>query len=137
MPRAKPNTALKPNVLRRDDLPITMRAWIEQYEAYHRTSHLDTLPDKDQQAYFLTLLDISLRARIKASLTNETPVLPTADQDSCIYILEKGFMVKHPLFTRRLNFFRYVHTGGISFAEFLIKLRAIADDAHLCTCSPT
>ncbi len=85
IPRAKPNTALNPNVLKRDDLPITMRAWIEQYEAYHRTSHLDTLPNKDQQAYFLTLLDSSLRARIKASLTDETPVLPTTtDQDSGI-----------------------------------------------------
>ncbi len=40
-------------------------------------------------------------------------------------------MAKHPLFTRRLNFFRYTHTAGVSFAEFLIKLRTIADEAEL------
>ncbi len=110
MPKAKPNTALKPTMLKRDDMPVTMRAWIEQYVAYHRTSHLDT--DKDQQTYFLTLLDSSLRARIKASLTDDTPVLTITGQDSCISILEKSFMAKHPLFTRRLNF-RYTHSWCI------------------------
>ncbi len=52
-PRAKPNTVLKPTMLQRDDMPVTMRVWIEQYEAYHRTSHLDTLPDKDPTGLLL------------------------------------------------------------------------------------
>ncbi len=85
--KAKPNTALKPFMLKHNDMPVTMQAWIDQCETYRRTSHLDTLPDKDQQAYFLTLLDSSLRARIKKSLTDEIPALPTRDQqDSCISI---------------------------------------------------
>ncbi len=109
-----------------------MRAWIDQYEAYHRTSNLDTLPNKDQQAYFLALLDSPLRARIKASLADHIPVLSViSQQDSCIAILERSFMAKHPLFTRRLNFFRYTHQSSVSFAEFLLKLRAVADEAEL------
>ncbi len=109
-----------------------MRAWIDQYEAYHRTSNLDTLPNKDQQAYFLALLDSPLRARIKASLADHIPVLSViSQQDSCIAILERSFMAKHPLFARRLNFFRYTHQSSVSFAEFLLKLRAIADEAEL------
>ena len=72
--KAKPNAALKASTLKRDDMPMTMRVGIDQYEAYHRTSNLDLLPNKDQQAYFLTLLGTSLRARITGSLTDDIPV---------------------------------------------------------------
>ncbi len=92
---AEPNASLKPFTVKRDDMPVKMRAWIDQSEAstYNRTSNLDLLPNKDEQAYFLTLLDPSLRARIKASLTDETPVLYTNDQeDSHTSMLERSFM---------------------------------------------
>ena len=130
--KPKPNSALKPFTLKRDDTPVVMRGWLEQYEAYHRTSHLDLLSPKDQQAYFLSLLDSSLRARIRDRLLEDTPVFSSpGHEESCVAILEKSFMAKHPLFARRLDFFRYVHTGDLSFVEFLIKLRALGDEAEL------
>ena len=56
------SAALKLFVLNRDDTPVTVRAWIAQYEARHRTSNLDLLCNKDKQTYFLSLMDTSLRA---------------------------------------------------------------------------
>eukprot|EP00095_Tigriopus_kingsejongensis_P006217 maker-scaffold666_size115941-snap-gene-0.10 protein:Tk06217 transcript:maker-scaffold666_size115941-snap-gene-0.10-mRNA-1 annotation:"AGAP001242-PA" len=48
----KPNEALKPQSLTRDNTPVEFRFWIEKFPAYYTTSRMELATIPEQQAYF-------------------------------------------------------------------------------------
>ena len=125
----KANTALAPEKLSRDSNPVELRSWLTRFRAFYSTSNLDKANASDQRAYFFAHIDSHLESRIRASVVDTTPVF--GDRDSLEAFLQHEFQLKYPLFTRRLDFFRYTHSRGQLFSDFTSKLKQRADEARL------
>ncbi len=128
----KPNEALKPPTLKKDDSPVVFASWKDRFGSYYRTSNFQKLEIPDQQSYFLSCLDSTLQMRLKRDIHDTLPVFSaSADIDSCLRKLEHIFQTTNPIFARRIDFFRQSHTQNTSFTDFLVRLRAAAEEANL------
>ena len=127
----KPNDALKPKVLGRDATPVEVTAWIERFIAYHRSSRLDKTTLLEQQAYFKAFLDAFLNSRLRGKIQNNTPVLDDPTDESCLDMLRSEFLIRHPLFNRRLAFYEAKQEQGQDFTDFAEKLQRHGDEADL------
>ena len=76
----KPNLALQPNKLSRDNTPVEFNIWLQAYEAYYTSSCMDLCSQTERLAYFKNCLEPGLIARIQNQLTNDTPILHTAKE---------------------------------------------------------
>ena len=139
----KPNNALKPQKLTRDNTPVEFSVWISAYYAYYTTSHMHLCSIVEQHAYFKACLEPSLIARIQHYLTSTTPVfpkayrgngpiLPSADRIvSAMEILQKEFLFQYPVFTRRLDFFKSSQQGNQVASDWISELRRQGDECNL------
>ena len=136
-PPPKPNSALKPKELTRDNTPIEFAAWIEQFRAYFVSSRMAQASLMEQQAYFKNCIGAYLLSRIQSKIQVNTPILPDpAGTDlSCIELLREEFLVQYPLFTRRLDFFQYKQASGQHFTDWETTLRKKGDEADLAALS--
>jgi hypothetical protein len=105
-----------------------MRSWVNKFKAFYTTSCLDRCTIAEQQAYLRICIDTNLEARIQDKIQENTPIF---GEDGCIQLLEEEFLLKYPLFTRRLEFFRYNQTEGQLFTDYCAKLKAIGEEADL------
>jgi len=127
----KPNDALKPKVLARDATPVELTAWIERFTAYHTSSRLEKSSLLEQQAYFKAFIDAHLNSRLRGKIQNNTPVLDDPAIESCFDMLRSEFLVRHPLFNRRLAFYEAKQEPGQEFTDFAEKLQRQGDEADL------
>ena len=133
-PRAvKPNEALKPKTLTRDSNPVELTVWEKKLTSYFLSGNLDKVSLLEQQAHFHSCLDNYLSNRLEDKIKPGTPVLPDpASVDvSCVELLRTEFLVQHPLFSRRLDFFKYTQAQGQAFTDWAQKLRKKGDEADL------
>ena len=119
---------LKPEKLSLENTPAEHRAWAARYRAFHSTSNLQRLSAENQQAYFFSCLDKQLEVRLRELVNDETAIF---GEDSCMARLEAEFLLRHPLFTRRLDFFRAEQKPNEEFSNFAIRLRQLGDEADL------
>ena len=129
--RVKVNDSLKPKPLTRDNTPAEFRSWCRKFRAFYTTSGLDKYTIEEQQAYLNVCLDVSLETKIRDKVDRTTPIFGNRGQDSCIQVLEEEFLLKYPVFTRRLEFFKYVQAKNQAFSDFSTKLREKGDEADL------
>jgi len=124
-PRTKPNETLKPKPLTRENNPVELRAWVERFTAFFISSRLSEATEVEQQAHFKACLDAYLNSRLHQHIKPNTPILPdpTSLDRSCIELLQDEFLVQHPLFSRRLDFFNFKQSSGQAFTDWYQKLR--------------
>jgi hypothetical protein len=127
----KVQTALQPDKLTREATPAEMRLWVRRFRSFYSTSNLERAALEDQQAFFLSYLDAELDTTIREEINDATPVY--GDVDSCMAVLEDRFAVTYPVFTRRLDYFRYVQASGQSFSDYVAKLRQKGNEADLAS----
>ena len=127
----RPNDALKPKVLTRDAKPVELTAWVERFIAYHRSSRLDKCTLLEQQAYFKAFIDAHLNSKLRSKIQNNTPVLDSATDVSCMDHLREVFLVQHPIFSRRLAFYKAKQEPGQEFSDFAAKLERQGDECDL------
>ena len=132
-PRTKPNETLKPKPLTRENNPVELRAWVERFTAFFISSRLSEATEVEQQAHFKACLDAYLNSRLHQHIKPNTPILPdpTSLDRSCIELLQDEFLVQHPLFSRRLDFFNFKQSSGQAFTDWYQKLRKKGDEADL------
>ena len=105
-----------------------MTNWVEQFQTYYTSSHLEKATVVEQQGHFRSCMDPVLFERIKVSMKPDTPIFGA---NSCVTLVEKEFLRQYPLFSRRLEFFRSVQPASMPFSEWTAALRLIGDQAEL------
>ena len=131
--RVKPNDSLKPKPLNRDNTPVELTAWIEKFTAFYVSSRLQDATPVEQHAHFKSCIDAYLTSRLHQHILPNTPVLPDpANTSKCLVeMLQEEFLVQHPLFSRRLDFFNFKQSTGQAFTDYYQKLRKKGDEADL------
>jgi hypothetical protein len=82
-----------------------------------------------QQAYFKACIHPSLYGRIQSLIIKgQTPILGRIGACS---ILKNEFLVEHPLFSRRLDFFCFKQGYGQSMSNAMAELQKLGDQATL------
>jgi hypothetical protein len=125
----KPDLALKPEELTSDMSPVVFACWLDAFEAYYDASNMQVKELAVQQAYFKACIHPSLYGRIESLIIKgQTTIL---GQNRACSILKNEFFVEHPLFSRRLDFFRFKQRYGQSMSNAMAKLRKLGDQATL------
>ena len=133
---------LTPKVLQREATPVELTQWIARLEDYFHSTRLEKADLREQQAHFKSLIDPYLQSRLSPSIKDGTSVLDdnsatNIDKDgkriekSCLDLLRDQFLVEHPLFSRRLAYFRYNQSSGQAFTAWAEKLDQLGDEADL------
>lgn len=133
-PRPKAVDALKPPVLGKDSEPKELSIWVRKFRAFFESSRLELASRVEQQEYFRSCIDTHLDARISHKVEANTPVLKADERQgekSLERLLEEEFLLKHPVFARRLDFFKSKHQRGETFSEWAQTLRSLGDEASL------
>ena len=131
--RTKANNALRPKVLIREMTPVEFASWITRFDAYYASSNMSNCTLPEQQAYFKACIDTYLEARIQDRISPATPILKTDGTVSCLDLLASEFLLLHPIFARRLDFFQAKQGHNQSFTDFAQKLIRLGDEAELAS----
>ncbi|TRY68990.1 hypothetical protein TCAL_13738 [Tigriopus californicus] len=122
------NTTVQPPVLTLDNTPIELRAWIQKLDSFLSSNDLANTNIKEQQQYVRQLIDPELEVRISLKVDPNTPVFGPG---SMIELLKDEFALRYPLFTRRLECFRYTRHQGQPALNFVAKLTQLSFEADL------
>ena len=85
----------------------------------------------EQQAYFRACIDSYLESRIQSQISAVTPILPTPGSISCFDLLNNQFLITHPVFARRLDWFDAKQGSNQKFTDFAQKLMRMGDECEL------
>lgn len=129
----KANEALRPFMLTTETNPVEFRSWQRKFKAYYSASGFENSPLAQQHAYLQNCLDPKLEQRVQDSVTDQTPVF---GENSYISAIEEDLLLRFPMFTRRLDFFKFTQAKGQSFSDFSAALRAKGDEADLARLTP-
>jgi len=127
---------LKPKQLSRDSTPVEVRIWIKRFKAYFRSSQMDNMLLSVQQEYFEACLEDVLVERLSDKYNETTPMLNDnvpPGTVTCIGLVLEEFLVLHPLYTRRLDFFRSNLSPGQAASEWASSLKRQGDEASIET----
>ena len=129
--RTKANDALKPKVLTREMTPVEFTSWVTRFTAYYASSNMQNCSLAEQQAYFRACIDSYLEDRLQSKIAPVTPVLPEDGKVSCLNLLNDEFLLNHPVFARRLDFFQAKQAHNQNFTDFAQNLIRMGDESHL------
>lgn len=124
----KVQMALKPEKLSRDNSPAELTSWARKFRAFYSMSGLDKVGVPNQQAFLFQCLDVDLEIHLRQHIDDTTTIF---GDNGCISVIEKKFLTSYPLFSRRLDYFRYDQSKGQTFAEYYARLRQRGDEAEL------
>ena len=124
----KVQTALKPDKLSRDNTPAELISWIRKFRAFYSMSKLNQVDIMDQQAFVLQNVDLELETFLRQNITDTTPIF---GDGGCMEMLEERFKRTYPIFTRRLEWFKYMQQPGQSCTEYYTQLRQRGDVAEM------
>jgi hypothetical protein len=131
-PRAlicKPDLALKLEELTSDMSPVVFACWLDSFKAYYDASNMQVKDIAVQQAYFKACIHPSLYGRIESLIIKgQNPIIGRIGACS---ILKNEFLVEHPLFSRRLDFFCFKQGYVQSMSDAMAELRKLGDQATL------
>ena len=123
--------ALKPKTLNRDFSPVQFDYWKDRVKAYFLASGYTAQPMQLQQQYIFALIEPTLLSSIRVFIDSQTPVLPHAEQECILDILDKEFLQKYPLFDRRYDLLRLKPRGNQKLSEYVCDFFKSADDAKV------
>ena len=129
--KVKPNKALEPPKLTRDNTTIEMKSWCTKFRAWYTSSNMSAASIQEQQAYFRMVIDIHLESKLFTSIQQDTPIFGSDSQISCMKLLEDEFLLRYPKIYRQMEFFEAKQAPGELFSDFVSKLRALGDEAAL------
>jgi hypothetical protein len=131
-PRAlicKPDLALKPEELTSDMSPVVFACRLDLFEAYYDARNMQVKDIAVQKSYFKACIHPSLNGRIELLIVKgQTPILGRIGACS---ILKNEFLVEHPLFSRRQDFFRFKQGYGQSMSDAMAELQKLGYQATL------
>ncbi|CAB4045298.1 zinc knuckle [Paramuricea clavata] len=122
------NDSLKPSVLSKDASPVEMRHWLDSFKAYYTSNNMETFSKSERLSYFKILLDCDLKTRITSKMDDSTDIF---GKDGCLEILERDFLCRYPLFSRRLDFFQKQQKAGQPFTDYMARLKELSKLADL------
>jgi hypothetical protein len=109
--------------------PEELTCWLDSFKAYYDASNMQVKDIAVQQAYFKAFIHPSLYGRIESLIIKgQTPILGRIGACS---ILKNEFLVEHPLFSRRLDFFCFKQGYGQSMSDAMAELQKLGDQATL------
>ena len=122
-------SALKPVVaLATTHSTVQLYYWIEQFEQYYTSSKLDKASLLEQQGYLRSCMDSGLFERIRPKIGRDMPIFGAR---GCVMLLRNEFLRLHPLFSRRMEFFRSVQPASQLFSEWGNSLELMAAEAEI------
>jgi len=124
------NETLKPGVLSLENSPVEFRQWVEKLKSFFTSNHLGNADLLEQQAYVKQFLDTDLNVRIGFKLDDMTEVF---EADGMISLIQEEFKKRYPLFTCRLDYFRYTRKQGQSASNFIANLVQMGHEADLAS----
>lgn len=127
--QVRPVEALKPFTLNASHSMIEFETWESSFRAYYTTSHIDLASVEEQQAYLRSCMDSLLWVRVKPVITRTTPVF--GQVNSCFAALRDEFEQANPLFTRRMDYFKYMQQPGQDWNDMSAQIRVRRDAAQL------
>ena len=124
---------LRPKVLTREAQPVELKVWLTRFRAYYAASRMADLDLLIQQEYFRHCLDDYLVERLESKILNATTIIDPirAGDATCLTMLTEEFLVFHPMYTRRLQFFRASCAPGQSVSQWASSLRRLGDEAQI------
>jgi hypothetical protein len=130
-------TDLKPKTpLSREATPVELKIWFKRFTAYYEASQMHRLPILVQHEYFRASLDDYLVERLADRMTPIIPIQAPQGDNSCYALLEEEFFVFHPIYTRRLDFFKSTAAPGESASQWAAQLKRMGDEASIGTLGP-
>jgi len=132
--RLKPADSLKPKTLTKDATPMELAVWLDKFQTYFEASHFYlATTNKEQQGYFLNCVDTYLYSRLQTKIGPATTIFPdpTNTTDSMVELIKNEFLIQHPIFVRRLDYFRTSQSSGQRFSDWSQKLHKMGDEARI------
>ena len=124
----KANDTLKPDILSLDNSPLEFRQWKRKFRAFYDGSFLKNSTLAEQQSYVLNFVDADLNGHLLGHVAIDTEVWT---DDGLVAILTDLFNARYPLFSRRMDFFRFQRTKGQAVSSFIAKLVQLGTEADL------
>ena len=115
--KVKPNKALEPHKLTRENNTVEFKSWYKKFRAWYTSSCMDTASIQEQQACFRMVIDVNLESKLSTEMQEDTPIFGTDSQVSCMRLLENEFMLQYPLLTRQMDFFELKQTKCQAFGD--------------------
>ena len=122
------NDTLRPSVLSLENNPIELRQWIDKLKTYFSTNQFSRETTEVQQAYVKQVIDSDLEVRVSLKIDSTTQIF---GGDGMVSFVEDEFRQRYPLFTRRLEYFRYRRSDGQKVSSFVAKLIQLSHEADL------
>lgn len=122
------NETLKPFVLSLSHSPVEFRHWGEKLRSFFTSNDLANVDLREQQAYVRQFMDADLEVRTRIQIDDTMTIF---GNDSVVSILEGEFAKRYPLFSRRLEYFRYSRQPGQAASNFVARLVQLSFEADL------
>ena len=122
------NDALKPPRLSLDSPPLELRQWCEKLQAFFASNGLERVTLLEQQSYVKSLIDDDLSVKVFVNVDDQTEVF---GNDGVVKLIKDEFLLRYPLFSRRLEFFRYSRGQNQSPSNFVANLTLLGYEADL------
>lgn len=134
--RPKVISDLKPSFkLQVDTTPAEFRSWQTKFETYYTASRLEGYTRSEQHEFVFNNVHTDIEQMVKGEAAY-SPTLPVfGDTDSVMAVITELYRFILPLFNRRLEFFRYHQASGQTFADYMLKLQKLANEADLSALS--
>ena len=85
----------------------------------------------EQQSYFRMVVDAHLLDKIDTQIQEDTPIIGTDNEVTCMKLLEEEFLLRYPLLSRRADFFGTKQTKGQLFSDWAVKLKSRGEETDL------
>jgi hypothetical protein len=126
---------LKPAELAANMTPVEFAYWVDAFEVYHAASHMEVANVAVQQAFFKACVHPVIYGRSKSNIVSGvTPVL--GQGATVMELMRDKFLLEHPLFSRRLDFFRFKQGRGQSMSYAMTELQRLGDQSTLGALNP-
>ena len=137
--RIKVDDTLKPFTLTKDSTPMDLTEWTKKLFVFFEANQIFSVSACERQGYFYKCLDTTLSTRIRAVVDKAAPVFDHMCTGpatcfvglACLDFLKKEFLVKYPLYNRRLDFFRYNQAKGQDWRDWCQKLEQMGEEAEI------
>ena len=130
--------SLRPPVLTKENSPQEFANWQKMFKAFYSASNIGSLKTCAQHAFVRRSVDSDLMSVLETQITATTPIFDDENMpgtDSVFSLLNKEFLYRYPLVSRRFSFFSLNQARGQSFTEYLAKLTSLGNLAELNTLS--
>ena len=106
------------------------------FKAFYSASNIGSLKTCAQHAFVRRSVDSDLMSVLETQITATTPIFDDENMpgtDSVFSLLNKEFLYRYPLVSRRFSFFSLNQAKGQTFTEYLAKLTSLGNLAELNT----